>query len=389
MAPVAAGRGGRRRAGRAGTPGVGAAGGPGPRTGTARAPPRPLRRNPALARLLGTEGVDLAGRVVDDLIHPDDRVPVRRMLRRLQAGDVDELHRQVGCRRSDGGTSVGSLTMSAVRDVQGVLRYCVALIEDVTERARAQERTAHALAREQQLVDELRKLDAMKSEFVSRVSHELRTPLTSIIGYTELLAGGEAGQLQPEQDRMVAIVERNAQRLLSLIEDLLTLGRIEGGAFGIRLEGVQVAPLLEAAHRAVLPVAQARGLSLTLELAPDLGSIRADGEQLDRAILNLLTNAIKFTASGGRVVLTARRERDRLHVAVTDSGIGVPVEEQGQLFRRFFRSSAAVRNQVQGTGLGLAIVKAIVDQHHGEIPVEPAPGPGSRFELILPASPPC
>jgi signal transduction histidine kinase len=238
--------------------------------------------------------------------------------------------------------------------------------------------------REQEMRASLEELNRVKSDFVSSVSHELRTPLTSILGYVEILTDGYGGELSDEQTRMMAIVGRNAERLLGLIEELLLMGSLESGTLQLALAPVSVKALLDDAYQAVLPDLSARSLEVVLDVASDADIITGDPRRLDRALINLLTNAIKFTPDGGRVTVSTRRAADRVRIEVADTGIGIPLEDQAKIFDRFFRSSSAAHLAVPGTGLGLAITKMIVEGHGGKIEVDSAPGEGTRFILTLP-----
>ncbi len=239
---------------------------------------------------------------------------------------------------------------------------------------------------ERQLVVRLKELDQAKSDFVSSVSHELRTPLTSIMGYAEMLRDGEAGELTGEQDGMLAVVERNTERLLALIEDLLTLSRIESGAFRVTLSPVDVGEVVRRAVPAFAPEVAERRIDLGVDVDADLPRVAGDAFQLERVVLNLVSNAVKFTPECGQVRVAVRAVSDGTgaELVVSDTGIGIPVEEQGRLFTRFYRSSTA--KGIRGTGLGLAIVKGVVENHAGTITVDSQPGRGTTFVVRLPAA---
>jgi signal transduction histidine kinase len=247
--------------------------------------------------------------------------------------------------------------------------------------------TARLFARERAMVERLRELDQAKTDFVSSVSHELRTPLTSIRGYVEMLRDGDAGQLDPGQVRMLGVVERNTDRLLALIEDLLTLSRIESGAFRTTLADIDLAALLRSCAEVVEVQARAGQVALVVDVDPDLPGVRGDGHQLERVVLNLLTNAIKFSPPGSTATLRAVRQGEEARIDVIDEGMGIPEAEQARLFSRFFRSSTAQEKAVPGTGLGLVIAKAAVDNHGGSITVDSAPGRGTTFTVVLPGQP--
>ncbi|WP_067473249.1 HAMP domain-containing sensor histidine kinase [Actinomadura hibisca] len=240
--------------------------------------------------------------------------------------------------------------------------------------------------RERQLVEELRTLDAAKTDFMSTVSHELRSPLTSIAGYVELLRDEDGGAVNPAQDRMLDAIERNTTRLRILIEDLLTLSRIEAGAFRTVRQPVDLGEIAVAAADSVRPTAAKKEIDLRVS-HPD-GPVVVDGDvnQLDRAVVNLLSNAVKFTPEGGRVGLEVRVEDGHAAVAVSDSGIGIPAAEVQRMNERFFRASNATARSIPGTGLGLSIVRSIIANHSGTFALESVEDEGTTVTLRVPIS---
>jgi two-component system phosphate regulon sensor histidine kinase PhoR len=244
---------------------------------------------------------------------------------------------------------------------------------------------AHVIARQAEAVQVLRELDQAKSDFVSTVSHELRTPLTSISGYLEMLQDGDGGELPEPTRQMLAVIDRNATRLRNLIEDLLTQSRIDAGRLRLELTTVEISSVLRTVHEAMLPLAAANQIQLSLEAPSDL-KIEGDPVQLEQVFTNLIANACKFTPPGGRVrVELAPDEDDGVLVLVSDTGMGIPGQDIGNLFTRFFRASNATAAALPGTGLGLAIVREIVHRHGGSIDVESELGGGSTFSVWLPA----
>jgi PAS domain S-box-containing protein len=229
---------------------------------------------------------------------------------------------------------------------------------------------------------ELQQLDAMRSRFIATVSHELRTPLTSIRGYTELLAADES--LPPAARRLVAVIDRNGQRLLRLIEDLLDFARIESGAAKLDLAPVDVADLVTHCRTVIYPAARTAGLGLACDVPGGLPPVLADRQQLERVLLNLLSNAVKFSPDGGSITVSARQATEgEVALTVSDSGIGIPADEQGRLFTSFSRSSITEKRAISGTGLGLAICKGIIDAHRGRITVDSAVGTGTTVTVTL------
>ncbi|MER7901293.1 ATP-binding protein [Streptomyces sp. NPDC096046] len=244
--------------------------------------------------------------------------------------------------------------------------------------------TALLYEKETHLVEELRALDKAKSDFLSTVSHELRTPLTSIVGYIELLKEEETGPLTPPQLRMLGVVDRNVNRLRALIEDLLTLSRIESNAFSSKKEPVDLCHLVASAADAVRPAAAAASVGLETHCPSRPLLLTADGDQLDRVLMNLLSNAVKFTPEGGKITVRAEAREGEAVLSVSDTGIGIPVAEQEKLFQRFFRASNATDAAIPGTGLGLTIVRTIVANHGGEMSVHSEEGRGTTFTARLP-----
>jgi signal transduction histidine kinase/CHASE3 domain sensor protein len=237
---------------------------------------------------------------------------------------------------------------------------------------------------ENRLVDELRALDKVKSDFLATVSHELRTPLTSIAGYVEILRGRTVGPLTPGQDRMLDTVDRNAARLRHLIEDVLTLSKIESGAFTSVMQPVSLADIVSADVTALRPAAAAKGLAITWLDSDHSLMVSGDAGQLDRLVMNLLSNAVKFTPQGGSVRVSTRRDGCMAVLQVSDTGIGIPAGDQMELSTRFFRASNAVHRSIPGTGLGLAIVRTIVASHHGDLEVESLEGKGTTVTVRIP-----
>jgi PAS domain S-box-containing protein len=252
------------------------------------------------------------------------------------------------------------------RELLGTLDTIARQISQFVERSRAEQEA-----------------DRLKDGFVALVSHELRSPLTSILGYVDLLREGEGGSLTEEQRGFLAIVTRNSERLLSLVGDLLFVAQVEAGKLNLEFEEVDLGSLLIECREAARPLAEEKGITLSV-LAEPLPPLLGDRARLAQLLDNLLSNALKFTPEGGRVEMGASATDDWLVLVVSDSGIGIPEEEQKQLFQAFFRSSSATNNQIPGTGLGLAITKAIAEQHGAQISVTSRDGEGTTFRVEFP-----
>jgi len=251
---------------------------------------------------------------------------------------------------------------------------------DAERDARTEAEAVQQLLSEQN--DRLRELDRLKDEFVSLVSHELRTPLTSIRGYTELLLE-EAGELTDDQRRFIGVVDRNSQRLLDLVSDLLFLAQVEAGKLAIELDTVDLNTIVDECIEASSPIAVAQGIKLTAHAEP-VPKLEGDRARLAQVLDNLISNALKFTPKGGSVEVRLTAANGHAVLEVEDTGLGIPSHEQAQLFERFFRSSSATEHAIPGTGLGLAITKAIVERHRGRIALESVESAGTTVRVELP-----
>ncbi|WP_020142955.1 cell wall metabolism sensor histidine kinase WalK [Terracoccus sp. 273MFTsu3.1] len=237
-------------------------------------------------------------------------------------------------------------------------------------------------------VRRLTELDRQKTDFMATVSHELRTPLTSISGYLELLVDGDFGDVSDGQHVALDIIGRNATRLRGLIEDLLVLNKIEISGLQAVSEEVPVRDLLRTVTETMEPVAAAGGVQLVCTDVPDDLVVRVDRGQVERALINLGSNAVKFTPEGGQVLLTAERSGDSTIISVHDTGIGIPASDLARLSERFFRAGNATAAAIPGTGLGLAIVRAIVEGHGGELVIASVEGEGTTMQVVLPVAQP-
>lgn len=237
-------------------------------------------------------------------------------------------------------------------------------------------------------LDRLNALDKAKDDFVSGVSHELRTPLTSIGGYLELLEDDLDERPDETRQRVLAVLRRNVDRLRGLIEDLLALSRVESGGFHTEHREVDVVEVIRTVLEDIRPQAASNAVRLCDRLPSEV-TVLGDRDQLCRALLNLVSNGVKFTPPGGSVELTVDVDeaRDDVRIRVQDTGIGIPAADQPQLFQRFFRAGNAVTAEVPGTGLGLAIVRTIADNHDGSVTLDSVEGRGTTATLRIPRRP--
>ena len=260
----------------------------------------------------------------------------------------------------------------------------------------------------QEAYDELKELDRLKSNFLATVSHELRTPLTSIIGYSEMLQAGIAGELQPEQASFVETIRTKGELLLALITSLLDLNKLERGHLAVTPELVDPKAMLVEVRETCLPEAEKKALRFEIECESELPLFHADPVRLRQILLNLAGNAIKFTPQSGSVRMVATvtemtvgddDEDDGLGAAlmlapepaiqfrVIDSGIGMATDQLEKIFDAFYQVDGSSTREFGGAGLGLAIAKSLVDAHHGTIEVQSEPNQGTTFIVTLPQQP--
>ncbi|MBL7259782.1 ATP-binding protein [Paractinoplanes lichenicola] len=260
-------------------------------------------------------------------------------------------------------------------DIADVLDTIGAHLGRFVERRRAEDLQL-ALASAQQ------ELDRMKDELTALVIHELRNPIGVIRGYMETLL--ESAELAETDRRYAGVVDRNAEHLQRLVDDLLDLARLDAGHLSIDPRPMSAGRLLRDVIENHRPNADGKRLTVQARLEPHL-PVHADGQRLRQALDNLLSNAIKYTPEGGRITVTAETGGDGVTIEISDTGIGIPAEQYPQLFSRFFRASNASREGIKGTGLGLAVTKAIIEAHQGTLAARPAHGGGTTFTVTLPA----
>ena len=233
---------------------------------------------------------------------------------------------------------------------------------------------------------ELKRLDEMKSMFVSIAAHELRSPLASITGYVEMLLDGMFGVVPGKQTEILHIVESGVQRLLSISSNLLDATRLEAGRVELVLVPAHLSRLVRAVATEMMPQMEAREQQFTLDVAPDLPPVLCDRTRATQIIGNLLSNAVKYTGHHGRITvsLTLAAESGFVQMAVSDNGVGIPESDQGRIFNRFFRGENAHLTGETGAGLGLHITRGLVELHSGHIWLQSQLGQGSTFFVTFP-----
>jgi signal transduction histidine kinase len=231
---------------------------------------------------------------------------------------------------------------------------------------------------------QLRTATEAKSIFLAHMSHELRTPLNAIIGFSDLLIGGIAGKINNKQRQCLEDILSSGKHLLSLINDILDLSKVEAGKIDIRPESLRLADVVDDAVTTVKPMVNESRHELAISIAEDLPPVYGDRNRLKQILLNLLSNAIKFTPDGGKLYLETSREGDFCKVSMVDNGIGIRKEYQTCIFEPFTQLDTQPGERKQGTGLGLALTKQLVELLGGKIGVESEYGKGSQFSFTIP-----
>ncbi|MBI3596963.1 MAG: response regulator [Nitrospirae bacterium] len=242
--------------------------------------------------------------------------------------------------------------------------------------------------RERMIVDRLKEIDRLKSEFLSNVSHELRLPLTSIIGFSELLLDRVSGDLTPDQDDYIRNIQESGHHLLEIINNLLNLSKLRAGKMELHSHPFDLASLIDSIKRTVAPLVAKKGVSLEARVDPEATSLYTDEGKVKQVLLNLLSNAIKFTPAGGEIRvrsrLTTLHDQPAVEIAVSDNGIGIRPEDKVKIFEEFQQLDSSFSRDYPGTGLGLTISKQFLELIRGRIDVESEYGRGSTFTIIFP-----
>jgi signal transduction histidine kinase len=296
-----------------------------------------------------------------------------RLRQRIISRVADREPRRGRLERSDGSV----LVFSSLPLPDGGCLYTYVDVTDTTRVERAlRERNAA-----------LETADRLKSEFIANVSYELRTPLNAIIGFAEILHQAYFGPLNDRQSEYARGILDASNRLISLINDILDIATIEAGYLHLDLASVDICNLLAAVETFAIERARNRNLQFAVDCPTGIGTVIGDDRRLKQAIYNVVSNAIKFTPPGGRIVISARREDEMMSITVTDTGIGIDPQDQGIIFEKFARVSSQGRQT--GAGLGLALVKKLVELHSGNVELHSTPGEGTQVTCHVPiAGPP-
>ena len=330
--------------------------------------------NQGAKRIFGYSAEEMVGESITKLLPPDRLDEESHILKRLQQGERMD-HFETQRRRKDGRIIDVSLTISPVRNAEGVIVGASKIARDITDQKEAYRKLAETH-------EALKRANQLKTEFLMTLSHELRTPLNAILGWVQILKDGATAS---EVAEAVPILERNVRVQSQMIEDLLDMSRIESGKISLDIQPVDLAAVVGAGIETVRPAAEAKKIRLASTFSNVNGIVMGDKDRLQQIVWNLLSNAIKFTPRDGRIHVVIKRVNSHVEICVTDTGQGIPPEFLGQVFDRFRQADATTTRRHGGLGLGLSIVKQLTELHGGSVRVESEGlGKGATFSINLP-----
>jgi len=331
--------------------------------------------NSMMAQMLGYTEEEMLGRSLFDFMDKDARIGAESYLERCKLGIIETYDFRFS--KKDG-TDLWAIVSSApIFDKQRQYNGALKMITDITERKRPE-----ALSIEK---ERLEYASRAKSDFLASMSHELRTPLNAVLGFSQLLNDGVAGELNEKQKRFVDNINKAGDFLLNLINDILDLSKIEAGKIVLNIEKIHLQTTLEETLTLIKEKAMKHNVIIKKEFEPGLDLIDADKQRVKQILFNLLSNAVKFSKEeGGTVTITAKKVDDDAQISVSDTGIGIRKENLGKLFQKFEQLEKGISEKYGGTGLGLAIIKQLVELHGGTITVESKYGEGSTFTFSIP-----
>src|SRR5688572_5617496 len=279
---------------------------------------------------------------------------------------------------------------SALKELARQNRDLVQVLSELEEKREQLERLNTKLEESNNELNQanaqLRELSAMKEEFLALTTHDLRSPLAVISGVINFFTSGRLGELTGEQRNMVTMMERNTQNLIELVNDLLDASKLESGTMRLDLSTIELRGLTDELREQMQPLAAEKEIELTEEVPADLPQLRADRAKLRRVLVNLISNALKFTPRGGRVSVSAAPEGSLVRVSVTDTGVGIPPDDLRDIFDKYAQARSRATRSEKGTGLGLYITRQLVELHGGHIEVRSEVGKGSTFSFTIPTA---
>jgi PAS domain S-box-containing protein len=340
--------------------------------------------NQAAERMFGYEAAEMVGQSIRRLIPADRQAEEDDVLARVRRGETIN-HYETVRHRKDGSRIHISLTVSPIRDRSGRIVGASKIARDISERKQLEAEREELLAREHAARTEAEEVNRVKDEFLAVLSHELRTPLNAILGWTQVVKGWRTDPATVR--RALEVIDRNARAQAHLVDDLLDVSRIVSGKLQMTFERIDLARVLSAAVDSIRPAAREKGVQL--DAVPGQGGhwVIGDADRLQQVIGNVLSNAVKFTPSGGRVDARFERDGAEARIVVSDTGQGIPAEFLPHVFDRFRQADGSAAREHGGLGLGLSVARHIVEAHGGTITAASrGEALGSTFTIVFPPS---
>jgi PAS domain S-box-containing protein len=352
--------------------------------------------NRAAERMFGYTAEEMIGKSIRTIVPHDRQSEEDEVLASVRRGEKVD-HFDTLRRRRDGSLVPISLTVSPIVDEDGTVIGASKVARDITDRKQADAERAHLLTLAQENVRitealnrEVQEANRLKDEFLANLSHELRTPLNALLGYTRMIRSGVIAA--EGLTRAVETIERNAISLSQIVEDILDVSRIISGKIRLNVQPVDLSTVVRSALEAMMPAADAKGITIDVALDPGAAQISGDPARLQQVAGNLITNAVKFTPRGGTVRVRLERVDSHIEIVVSDTGIGIRPDFLPHIFERFRQAEAGTNRERGGLGLGLNIARQLVELHGGTIEATSAgEGQGTTFRVTLPltvANPP-
>ena len=336
--------------------------------------------NEGAQRLKGYNADEIIGQHFS-VFYPPEAIAIGHPQRELEIATAEGRFEEEGWRiRKDGTAFWANVVITGVRDQTGELIGFAKVTRDLTDRRRAETRAIDDARR----VAQAESANLAKSEFLTAMSHELRTPLNAIGGYAELLSLGIGGSTTPEQSDYIERIRRSQQHLLRIISDLLNFSRIEAGQLSYDMSEFSLSEVIGAVVPLIEPQARAKGVALSVDEADQECDAIADRAKVEQVLLNLLSNALKFTKAGGHIGVACRAEEKFARIIVSDTGVGIADDKLEAIFEPFVQLGRSLSSAHEGTGLGLSISRDLARAMRGDLTVTSTAGVGSRFTLSLP-----
>ena len=323
---------------------------------------RIVLHNPAAVRLLGIGSLPIVNRPLGQCINNEDLENAVTEALDIEKSKYIEISQEISWGEEPGEVFLRADT-APVLTQEGEIMGSVTVLHDITQE---------------------KEINRMKSDFVTMVSHELRAPVSAVQQQLSVILEGMAGSITEKQGKMLIRAKERTRGILDLINDLLNVSKIDSGIVVQHKERIALKDVVERACELMEPEADAKGVRLTLDTTPHLPMVNADRENMEEVFINLISNAIKYNVDGGDVTINLSTEGEFLRVDVADTGIGIPEEDLGRIFDRFYRVKSSRTRTIVGTGLGLPIVEKIIESHHGSITAKSKEGKGTTITFLLP-----